>query len=134
MAFLGGACGGGGSGGTPTDKAGWDKRNGATIAAVNTDVDAANAALAKGDRPAILSSCNQLQADVADARKGLPVPDAAADSALRAALDAMTGAVPTCLNGGRVANEARVVEQAQREMKTARAKMDDAATTIAAWQ
>ena len=136
MTALAGACGGSGgsSAGTATNKADWDKRNGAVVAAVSTDVDAANEALSKGDRPVILSSCNQLQEDLADARKGLPVPDAAADSAVRAGLDAVATAVPTCLNGGRVANEARVVEQAQREMKAARAKMDDAAKAIAAWQ
>lgn len=134
-AALAGACGGGGdSGAAATNKADWDKRSGAVVAAVSTDVDAANEALAKGDRPVILSSCNQLQEDLTAARKGLPVPDADADRALRAGLDAVATAVPTCLNGGRVANEARVVEQAQREMKAARARMDDAGAALAAWQ
>jgi hypothetical protein len=103
------------------------------VTAVSTDVDTANGALDKGDRPVILSTCNQLQEDLADARKGLPVPDADTDGALRAALDAVGTAVPTCLQGARTANDNKIVEQAQRDMKAARAKMDEADKALSAW-
>jgi len=132
-AVASGACGGGSGGATATDKAGWTKAHGAAVAAVSTDVDAANGALDKGDRPVILSSCNQLEEDLADARKGLPVPDANADGALRAGLEAVGTAVPSCLAGARTASDAKIVEQAQRDMKAARAKLDDADKALAAW-
>ncbi|MDQ3898604.1 MAG: hypothetical protein M3326_15400 [Actinomycetota bacterium] len=129
-----GACGGGSDdGGAPADKRGWEAKHGAVVTAVSTDVDTANAALDKGDRPVILSSCNQLQEDLADARKAVPVPDATVDARLRAALDAVGTAVPTCLQGARVASDNRLVEQAQREMKDARAKLDEATKAIDDW-
>lgn len=132
-ALLIGACGGG-SGGAATNKADWQKRYGPAVSAVSTDVDSADEALGKGDRPGVLSTCNQLQDDLAGARKALPVPDPTVDAALRSGLDAVSTAVPTCIRGGQVANEARVVEQAQREMKAARTKMDDADKAIAEWR
>ena len=125
-------CGGDSDSGT-SSKADWEKKHGSVVAAVSTDVDAANGALDKGERPVILNSCNQLKADMADAHKALPVPDATADSSLRAAFDAIDTAVPTCLQGAQVASDAHLVEQAQREMKTARDKLDEAQTAIAAW-
>jgi hypothetical protein len=127
-------CGGDSGGGAAPDKSDWDKRHGAAVKAVSLDVDAANGALDKGDRPVILSSCNQLQEDLADARKSLPVPDATVDGALRPALDAAGAAATTCIQGGRTANDNKIVEQAQREMKDARARLDDAQKAIAAWQ
>ena len=133
-ALLGGACGGGSAGGAATTKADWQKRYGPTVAAVSLDVDSANDALSKGDRPSVLSSCNQLQDDLAGARKGLPVPDPTVDTAVRGGLDAVGTAVPTCIHGGKVANQASIVEEAQREMKAARTKMDDANKAIADWK
>lgn len=134
VALLGGACGGGSSGGAATNKADWQKRYAPAVAAVSIDVDSANDALTKGDRPVVLSSCYQLQDDLAGARKGLPVPDPTVDAAVRSGLDAVGTAVPTCIHGGQVANQASIVEQAQREMKVARTKMDDANKAIADWQ
>ncbi len=133
-ALLGGACAGGSSGGAATTRADWQKRYGPAVAAVSIDVDSANDALSKGDRPSVLSSCNQLQDDLTGARKGLPVPDPTVDTAVRSGLDAVGTAVPTCLHGGQVANQASIVEEAQREMKTARTKMDDANKAIADWR
>jgi hypothetical protein len=134
VALLAGACGGGSGNGAATNKADWQKRYGPAVSAVSIDVDSANEALTKGDRPGVLSSCNQLQDDLAGARKSLPVPDATVDGALRAGLDAVGTAVPTCIHGGQVANQADIVEQAQREMTTARQKMDVADKAIADWQ
>jgi hypothetical protein len=125
---------GGGSGGGATDKAGWTKAHGAAVSAVSTDLDAARQALDTGQRPSILSSCNQLQEDLVDARKGLPVPDATVDGALRAALDAVGAGVPDCLEGARLANQASVTEKAIAEFRDARPKLDDADKALAAWQ
>jgi len=133
-ALLVGACGGGSSGGAATTKADWQKRYGPAVSAVSLDVDSANDALSKGDRPSVLSSCNQLQDDLVGARKGLPVPDPTVDTAVRGGLDAVGTAVPTCIRGGQVANQASIVEEAQRQMKTARTKMDDADKAIADWK
>ena len=132
-ATLAGACGGGSGGGT-TNKAGWAKAHGAAVSAVSTDLDAARQALDTGQRPVILAACNQLQEDLVDARKGLPVPDAAADGALRSALDAVGAGVPDCLEGARLANQASITEKAIAELRDARPKMDDADKAIAAWQ
>lgn len=133
-AFLAGACGGSSDSGSATDKASWDAKHAGALKAVNIDVDTANGALGKGDRPVILSSCNQLQEDLADVRKALPVTDPGADGALRTSLDAVRVAVASCLEGGRVASNASIVEQAQRDMKAARARLDDAGKAIAAWR
>lgn len=134
LGALAGACGGSSSSDTAANKSDWDKKNGAAVKAVSLDVDEANTSLDKGDRIAILSACNQLQSDLADARKGLPVPDATVDGALRPALDSVGTATDSCLNGAKVANDNHLVEQAQSDMKAARKKLDDAQTAIANWQ
>lgn len=128
------ACGGDSDESGATNKADWEKKHGAVVNAVSLDVDLANGGLDRGDRPVILSSCIQLQEDVTDARKAVPVPDPDVDSALRAALDSVGTAVVTCIEGGRVASDARIVEKAQAEMKDARAKLDAAQAAIRAWQ
>jgi hypothetical protein len=129
-----GACGSSSDSGAAANKSDWDKKNGAAVKAVSLDVDESNTALDKGDRVAILSACNQLQADLKDARKGLPVPDATVDAALKAGLDAVGTASDSCINGARIANDNHLVEQAQTDMKVARTKLDDAQKAIAAWQ
>ncbi len=128
-----GACGGDSEEGAATNKADWQAKHGPVVKAVSLDVDAANDALTKGDRAIILSSCNQLQEDLADAQKALPVPDATVDGSLRAALDSIGKATPTCLQGARIANDNHLVEQAQREMKDARTKLDEAEKAIDSW-
>ena len=133
LALAVGACGGDSEEGTATNKADWEAKHGPVVKAVSLDVDAANDALTKGDRAIILSSCNQLQEDLADAQKALPVPDATVDGSLRAALDSIGKATPTCLQGARIANDNHLVEQAQREMKDARTKLDEAEQAIRAW-
>lgn len=132
---LAGACGSSGTSDTAaTNKSDWNKKNGSAVKAVSLDVDEANSSLDKGDRNAILAACNQLKADLADARKGLPVPDATVDGALKSALDAVGTGTDTCLNGAKTANDAHLVEQAQSDMKAARKKLDDAQTAINNWQ
>ena len=133
LALALGACGGDSDDGAATNKADWESKHGAVLNAVSLDVDAANDALTKGDRAVILSSCNQLQEDLADAQKALPVPDPTVDGSVRAAFDSIGKATPTCLQGARIANDNHLVEQAQREMKDARTKLDEAQKAIDAW-
>ena len=132
-ALVLGACGGDSDEGAATNKADWQSKHGPVVKAVSLDVDAANDALTKGDRAIILSSCNQLKEDLADAQAALPVPDATVDGSLRAAFDSIGKATPTCLQGARIANDNHLVEQAQREMKDARTKLDEAEQAIDAW-
>ncbi len=128
-------CGGGDSGnGAAADKSEWEERHGEAVQAVSLDLDSARDALSKGDRPVILSSCNQLEEDLAEARKALPVPDPTVDGALRAALDAIQAGVPDCLQGARVASQASITESAIAKFRDARPKMDDANAAIAAWR
>jgi hypothetical protein len=62
------------------------------------------------------------------------VPDPTVDAALRSALTATETATNTCVEGGRVASDADLVEKAQAEMKTARETYDAAQEAIAAWR
>ena len=134
-AVLSGACGGSDSGDSAAaDKSEWEERHGEVVQAVSVDLDAARDALSKGDRPVILSSCNQLQEDLADARKSLPVPEPTVDGALRAALEAIESGVPDCLQGARVASQASITESAIAKFRDARPKMDEANAAIAAWR
>jgi hypothetical protein len=133
-AVLGGCGSSSDSSGAAANKSDWDKKNGSAVKAVSIDVDESNTALDKGDRVAILSACNELKTDLADARKGLPVPDATVDAALKSGLDAVGTATDSCINGARIANDNHLVEQAQTDMKVARTKLDDAQKAIAAWQ
>ena len=135
LALVAGACGGDSDGGgAAANKSDWEEQHGATVRAVSTDVDASDQALTQGDRALILSSCNQLEEDLVDAREALPVPDATVDGSLRAAFDAIDTAGDTCLRGARIANDNHLVEQAQREMKDARSKMDEAERAIENWR
>lgn len=126
-----GACGS--SGGGATGAAGWKKSHGAAVAAVSTDLDLARQALDQGQRPVVLSTCNQLQEDLGPARKALPAPDPKVDGAVRTALDSIAAGVADCLDAARVANQAALTEKAMAELKDARSKMDDASTAVAAW-
>jgi len=136
LALVGGACGGGGSddSGAATDKAGWQKKYSAVIASVSDDIDRSVQALNAGQQPVVRSACGQLQEDLGDAHKAVPVPDGTVDAALRSALAASDTAAKTCAEGARVATSAALVEQAQREMKTARDTYSAAQDAITAWK
>lgn len=127
------ACGGGSDDGAAANKADWQKKYGASVSAVSADLDQARQALSGGQRQVIISACTQLQEDLVDARKALPVPDAGVDAALRAAFDAIEGGVPDCLEGARVANQAHITETAIAEFREARPKMDEANKAIESW-
>lgn len=130
LALALGGCGGGSEAG---GKAGWEAQHGDALAALSTDVDAARSDLSRGDRALVLSSCNQLQATVAETRQGLPVPDQASDDALRRALDQLATAAEDCVAGARQASDARAVEKAIAELKDGRAALDEAQAAIRDW-
>jgi len=132
-ALLAGGCGGGDDGGGAANKGEWDEKYGAVVKSVSDDIDRSVQALNAGQRPVVLSECTQLQEDLVDAKKAVPVPDATVDAALRSAFDVTTTAVATCVEGARVASDASIVEKAQREMKVARDSYTKAQDAIAAW-
>lgn len=133
-AVLAGGCGGGSDQGGAADKADWERKHGKAVSVVSDDIDRSVQALNAGQRPVVLQECTQLQEDLLDARKGVPAPDGTVDAALRSALDATATAVGTCVEGARIASEARIIEQAQREMKTARETYTAAQDAVAAWK
>jgi hypothetical protein len=134
VAVVAGACGGGGDdGGGAANKADWDKKYAGIVKSVSDDIDRSVQALNAGQRPVVLSECTQLQEDLVEAKKAVPVPDSTVDGALRAAFDATTTAVNTCVDGARIASDADKIEEAQAQMKTAREKYDAAQDAIAAW-
>ncbi|MGI8985035.1 MAG: hypothetical protein ACR2HM_10990 [Acidimicrobiales bacterium] len=127
------SCGGGNSG-AATTKADWDERYAGIVKVVSDDIDRSVQALNAGQRPVVLSECTQLQDDLLEARKAVPVPDSTVDAAVRAAFDATGTAVDTCVEGARIASDADKIEEAQAQMKTAREKYDVAQKAIASWQ
>jgi hypothetical protein len=129
------ACGGGSDDeGGAANKGDWEKKHGSIVSAVSDDIDRSVQALNAGQRPVVLQECTQLREDLTEAqKKAVPVPDGVVDAALRAAFDATSTAVTTCLEGARVASDASIVEKAQREMKTAREKYTVAQDAVAAW-
>lgn len=126
------SCGGSSGGGAATGKADWQKKHGAAVSAVSDDIDRSVQALNAGQQPDIRSACSQLQEDLPDARKAVPVPDPTVDAALRSALDSSDTAAKSCLEGVK-STAAAVVEQAQRDMNAARASYSKAQDAIAAW-
>ena len=133
-AVLGVSCGGGSDDSAATNKADWEKKHASAVKVVSEDIDRSVQALNAGQRPVVLSECTQLKDDLADAKKAVPAPDPAVDAALSSALAATETAMNTCVEGGRVASDASIVEKAQREMKTAREQYDAAQKAIEAWQ
>ena len=134
VALLGVACGGGDSdGGDAANKPDWEKKYGAIVKSVSDDIDRSVQALNAGQQTVVRSECSQLQEDLVEARKAVPVPDSAVDAKLRSAFDATGTAAKTCVEGARIANNADLVEQAQREMKAARTSYSAAQDAIAAW-
>lgn len=133
VALLAGACGGGDDG-PAANKAEWEEEYGSAVKVVSDDIDRAVQALNAGQRPVVLSECTQLQEDLAEARKAVPAPNPDVDRALRAAFDATGTAAATCVEGGRVASDASIVEKARREMGTARESYSLAQDAIVSWE
>ena len=133
LALAAGACGGSDDEGGAANKAEWDEKYSLIVKSVSDDIDRSVQALNAGQRPVVLSECTQLKDDLVEAKKAVPVPDSTVDGALRAAFDATTTAVDTCVEGARLASDADIIEEAQAQMKTAREKYDAAQDAIAAW-
>jgi hypothetical protein len=131
-AFLLVACGEGSSGGAPS-KAAWTAKHGEALMTLNTDLETARATLSSLQRPDILGSCTQLRDSMTEARKGLPVPDATADTALRTGLDAVGVGVEDCIRGAQGPNIPQL-EKSFSELREAHTLMDVANRTIAAWR
>ena len=126
-------CGDSGDG-AAANKAEWEDQHGNAVSITSDDLDRSVQALNAGERAVVLSTCTQLKEGLVEARKGIPVPDATADAALRSALDATDTAAASCVEGARIAGEAHLIEKAQREMKTARDRYDEAQKAIENWQ
>ena len=130
MAALGGCRGDSGA----TGRTEWESEHGDALAALSTDLDAARADLSRGDRALVLSSCNQLRTAVDETREGLPVPDPAADGALRKALDRLSSGADGCVNGARAGADAGTIEKSIDELRDGRAALDEANAAIDAWK
>lgn len=133
-ALVLGGCGSGSDKGGAATKAGWEDKYGSAVTAVSQDIDRTNQALNVGERSVLISECTQLSEDLADAKKAVPVPDPAVDSALRSAFEATEAAAKQCIEGARIAGEAHLIEEAQRKIRAAREKMDAAESARKAWQ
>lgn len=129
-AFLLAACGG--ESGQATSKAAWTARHGDALGTLNKDLEAARATLSSLQRPNILGTCTQLRDSEQEVRKGLPVPNGAADAALRTALDAIAEGVEDCVRGAQGPNIPQL-ERSFGELREAQTLMVVANSTIENW-
>ncbi len=130
-ALVLGACGDGSSA-APSTKAGWTARHGAAMTALKADLATARTTLSSLQRPNILGTCTQLRDSLGEARKGLPVPDAGADVALRTALDAIGTGTDDCVEGARGPNIPQL-EKSFSELREASTLLEVATRTLDAW-
>lgn len=124
------ACGGGGGNTSVETKAEWQRRHGPAIEGVGAALDGVQAATKEGEPVAIRTNCEALRDSVNEARATLPVPDAAADAAVRKAIDATTTGVTDCLRA-MAAGDARQLERSITELKDARLQLDTANAALA---
>jgi hypothetical protein len=124
-------CGGGSAAGAMSKRE-WTAQHGAALANLNADLDTARATLSSLQRPDILGSCNQLRDSLAEARKSLPVPDPAADTALRNGLDAVAAGTEDCIQGAR-GPDIPQLEKSFGELREAHTLMDVANRAIETW-
>ena len=123
------SCGGS----SAPSKEAWTAKHGAALAALEADMDTARATLSTLQRPDILGSCTQLRDSLAEARKGLPVPDPPADAALRTGLDAIDVGIEDCIAGARGPNIPQL-EKSFGELREADTLMEVATRTIDNWR
>ncbi len=126
-----GACGGSSTEAT-SPKAAWMAAHGGAISALNHDLEVARTTLSSLQRTDILGNCNQLRDSLGEARKGLPVPDADVDGALRTALDAVAEGTEDCVQGARGPDIPRL-EKSFRELREGATLMDVANKRLEAW-
>ena len=127
------AAGCGGGGGAVTTKAAWTAKHGAAVTNLNSDIETAQATLSSLQRTGILGDCTQVEDSLAEARKGLPVPDPTVDAALRASLDAVAPGAEDCVQGARGPDIPRL-EKSFSELREAHTLLDVARRTIDAWR
>jgi hypothetical protein len=106
--------------------------HGDSISTLNHDLEVARTTLSSLQRTDILGNCNQLRDSLGEARKGLPVPDADVDAALRSALDAVAAGVEDCIQGARGPDIPRL-EKSFGELREANTLMDVADKRLDAW-
>jgi hypothetical protein len=131
MLVLLAACGG--DSGAGTSKASWTREHGPALDALETELDAARATLSSLQRPNILGSCTALRDSLAEARKGLPVPDPKSNSALRNAFDLIALGTEDCFEGARGPNIPQL-EKSFSELREGDTLLDLARTAIEAWK
>ena len=124
------ACGGDAA--APPTKGAWLAEHGPAITRLDADLQTARTTLSSLQRPDILGNCNLVRDSLAEARKGLPVPDATVDTALRAALDAVAVGTEDCIRGAQGPNIPQL-EKSFGELREASTLLDVANRTIEAW-
>lgn len=124
------ACGGGSDG--ASTKAEWMEDHGPAIDALDTELQAARATLSSLQRPNILGSCTALRDALAEARKGLPVPDPKSNTALRSALDLIAQGTDDCFEGARGPNIPQL-ERSFSELREGTTLLDLARRAIESW-
>lgn len=129
VVLLGGC---GNDSGAATSKTGWTKAHGPALDVLDTDLQAARTTLSSLQRPDILGACTALRDSLAEARKGLPVPDPASDEALRNALDAIGTGTEDCFQGARGPNIPQL-EKSFSELREADTLLHLARARLAAW-
>jgi hypothetical protein len=130
LAVLVGGCGGDATG--APSKASWTKAHGPALDALDRDLATARTTLSSLQRPDIIGTCNALRDSLAEARKGLPVPDPSSDAALRNALDAVGTGTDDCFQGAREPNIPQL-EKSFSELREADTLLEVARRTIDAW-
>jgi hypothetical protein len=123
------ACSGGSG---TTTKASWTARHGPALDALDADLQAARTTLSSLQRPDILGTCGALRDSLAEARKGLPVPDKKSNDALRSALDLIALGTDDCFEGARGPNIPQL-EKSFSELREGATLLDLARRTIDAW-
>lgn len=131
LALVAAGCGGDSTATVPP-KARWTAKHGAALSTVNADLETARTTLSSLQRPNILGTCTQLRESLAEARKGLPVPDPSADAALRTGLDAVALGTDDCIAGARGPNIPQL-EKSFSELREAHTLMEVANRTVDAW-
>jgi hypothetical protein len=130
VSLLAAACGGGDSEDkAPETKAEWQRRNGPVVQDLGAALDRVQAATKEGEPVGIRTNCEGLRDSLQEARGTLPVPDAAADAALRRALDQTATGAGTCLRA-MATGDARVLERSITELREARLQLDTANTRL----
>ena len=120
------ACGGGDGGGSePATVAAWQEEYGPVVDAVGTAIDRTQAATREGEPVGIRTNCEGLRDSVDEAKATPAVPDAAANEALRSALDAVGKGAADCLRSV-AQGDTRLLERSISEIREARLLLDTA--------